>query len=106
MDGQLTGRVGYRRGLFGRLIPQVEVLKVARPLRAPPPPGVKRKPEVYAVWRDAVAADVLVLGELVELRAAVKDGSVGLPGGGDPGPPPPTAGEASSRAVADNFSTF
>ncbi len=64
MDGQLTGRVGYRRGLFGRLIPQVEVLKVARPLRAPPPPGVKRKPEVYAVWRDAVPADVLALGQM------------------------------------------
>jgi hypothetical protein len=69
MDGQLTGRVGYRRGLFGRLIPQVEVLKVARPLRAPPPPGVKRKPEVYAVWRDAVAADVLALGQMVGCTA-------------------------------------
>ncbi len=69
MSGQQTGRVGFRRGLFGRLIPQVEVLK---PMRGgiPPRPGSGYQPaQVREVWRDAVVADVLLLGRLVGCTA-------------------------------------
>ena len=69
MSGQLTGRVGFRRGLFGRLIPQVEVLK---PMRGgiPPRPGSGYQPaQVREVWRDAVVADVLLLGRLAGCTA-------------------------------------
>lgn len=68
MGGQLSGRVGYRRGLFGRLVPQVEVWRVMHsPI--PPRPGVEYKPQLRAVWRDAVASDVLALGEMVGCTA-------------------------------------
>lgn len=48
-----TGRLRFRRGWFGRLVPQVEVAVYRG--RCPPPPGKEHPPEepLHHYWRDA-----------------------------------------------------
>lgn len=50
---RVTGKVRFRRGWFGRLVPQVE--EAVFPGRMPPPPGQDHKPDlpIGYIWRDA-----------------------------------------------------
>lgn len=57
---RLTGRTGWRKGLFGRLIITVEV-KEAKSYYPSPPPPPGRPVEYVTRWRDANLLDLLCL---------------------------------------------
>lgn len=58
---KLTGRVRYRTGWFGRIVPQVEVVVRQRNRHLPLPGSGKPSSHDVFQWRDARASDVLAL---------------------------------------------
>lgn len=75
----LTGATSYRKGWFGKLILQVEFLRIKTRL-TPPQPGVDRTYEALE-WRDAEIEDLRTLDYIVQMDHAKATGQ--------PPPPPP-----------------